>query len=82
MAALPHSDADIPSHRSATWFYRRNGISHGPVSLADLRATVILGFLGPRDLVRQAGSAQWRPAAHVTAVTEQLFHRTKKDPAP
>jgi len=44
------------------WFYRHNGCVFGPVSLADLRASITLGFLSPADLVRKRVSGEWMAA--------------------
>lgn len=35
------------------WFYRHAGHVHGPVSIRDLRAALLLRFVNPDDLVRE-----------------------------
>ena len=52
------------------WFYRHAGRVHGPVSLVDLRAALLLGFLGPEDLVRELLSSDWKPAEEVPELKE------------
>lgn len=47
------------------WFYRHEERLFGPVSLAELRAALQLGFLGPTDLVRERVAGEWRAAMTV-----------------
>lgn len=54
------------------WLYRRCGRVHGPLSLDDLKAAVFLGFLGPRDLVRDAATEQWVEARSVAGLEPEF----------
>lgn len=70
------SEISEPTPR-VVWFYRRNGVSHGPVSLADLRAAAVLGFLAPEDLARPQEFGAWRPVGEISAIAD-LFDPPKK----
>ena len=63
---------------NSSWFYRSNGRQYGPVSLADLRAAAVLGFLGPCDFVRPQEKREWLCAASIADVVGiPLTTRTK-----
>ena len=47
---------------SDEWIYEHAGRIHGPVSLADLRASLALGLVWPTDLVRRRIVQDWPPA--------------------
>lgn len=52
------------------WFYRHAGHVHGPVTIRDLRAAVLLGFVSPDDLVRERVLGDWMPAREVPELHE------------
>jgi hypothetical protein len=52
------------------WFYRRAGHVHGPVSIRDLRAAVLLRFVKPDDLVRERVLGDWTPVRQVPELHE------------
>ena len=60
---------------SSDWFYRHEGRVYGPVSLQDLRAALVLGFLRPNDLVRERIMSDWQAASVVRPIsTAYLSH--------
>jgi prepilin-type N-terminal cleavage/methylation domain-containing protein len=52
------------------WFYRHAGHVHGPVSVRDLRAALLLRFVNPDDLVRERVLSDWTPARQVPELNE------------
>jgi len=52
------------------WFYRHAGHVHGPVTIRDLRAAVLLRFVHPDDLVRERVLGEWTPARKVPELHE------------
>jgi prepilin-type N-terminal cleavage/methylation domain-containing protein len=52
------------------WFYRHAGHVHGPVSIRDLRAALLLRFVNPDDLVRERLLGDWTPARQVPELKE------------
>lgn len=44
------------------WFYRHDGQTHGPVTLEEIRAALLLGFASPSDPVQHATKRDWAPA--------------------
>ena len=50
---------------ASTWYLRRNGNEEGPLSSADLRAHVATGTIGPEDLIRNDGMADWVPVRSI-----------------
>lgn len=52
------------------WFYRHAGHVHGPVSIRDLQAALLLRFVSPDDLVRERVLSDWTPARQVPALKE------------
>ena len=50
---------------ASTWYLRRNGNEEGPLSSADLRAHVATGTIGPDDLIRNDGMADWVPVRSI-----------------
>lgn len=52
------------------WFYRHAGRVHGPVTIRDLRAAVLLRFVKPDDLVRERVLGDWTPAREVPELHE------------
>ena len=52
------------------WFYRHAGHVHGPVTIRDLRAAVLLRFVNPDDLVRERVLGDWTPARQVPDLHE------------
>ncbi len=52
------------------WFYRHAGHVHGPVSVRDLRAALLLRFVNPDDLVRERVLSDWTPARQVPELKE------------
>lgn len=52
------------------WFYRHAGHVHGPVTVRDLRAAVLLRFVNPDDLVRERVLGDWTPARQVPDLHE------------
>lgn len=53
----------------ARWYYLEGGDQRGPVSLADIRAKVLDGTVGPESYVWADGMPEWMPARQVPAVT-------------
>jgi len=54
------------------WFYSRDGVQEGPLTMAGLRAKAREGGLNPRlDLVWTQGMADWKPAGEI----EDLFEK-------
>lgn len=47
------------------WFYRQTGRVHGPLTIQDVRAALLLRFLEPGTLVRAGGQGAWKPAWQV-----------------
>jgi len=56
---------------SSDWFYRHEGRVYGPVSLQDLRAALVLGFLRPDDLVRERIMSDWVGAVTLDAIVDK-----------
>ncbi len=52
------------------WFYRHAGHVHGPVTIRDLRAAVLLRFVNPDDLVRERVLGDWTPVNQVPDLHE------------
>jgi len=48
---------------TSQWLYRRADRVHGPVSLRDLEAAVLLGFVRSDDLVSRHERHCWKPLA-------------------
>lgn len=46
------------------WFYQRAGRLHGPMTIRELQASVVLGFVGQDDLVQERLQGRWTTAAH------------------
>jgi prepilin-type N-terminal cleavage/methylation domain-containing protein len=44
------------------WCYRHDGQIHGPVTLEEIRAALLLGLAKPSDLVQHATKRGWAPA--------------------
>lgn len=44
------------------WFYRHDGQTHGPVTLEEIRAALLVGFASPSDPVQHATKGDWAPA--------------------
>ena len=55
------------------WFYKHEGRVYGPLSLSDLRAALLLGFVSPSDLVCNREINGWRKASDLS---ELQTHRT------
>jgi hypothetical protein len=53
---------------SSVWYYVINGAQVGPVGLAELKAAVAAGKVGPADLVWQEGTPEWVAARTVPAL--------------
>ncbi|MFP4147920.1 MAG: DUF4339 domain-containing protein [Nitriliruptoraceae bacterium] len=53
----------------ARWYYLEGGDQRGPVNLADIRAKVLDGTVGPDSYVWADGMPEWMPARQVPAVT-------------
>jgi hypothetical protein len=53
----------------ARWYYLEGGDQRGPVSLADIRAKVMDGTVGPDAYVWADGMPEWMPARQVPAIT-------------
>lgn len=53
------SPPDHGEKRDGEWFYTRGHQTFGPVSTADLIATIRLGFLHPDDYVCRVGRRGW-----------------------
>ena len=48
------------------WFYKHEGRVYGPLSLSDLRAALLLGFVSPSDLVCNREINGWRKASDLS----------------
>lgn len=59
------------------WFYERNGVKSGPVSLGDLRRLAASGGLSPEDLIWKHGMFAWAAAGTMKA----LFASSGQPPA-
>jgi hypothetical protein len=46
---------------ASQWLYRHDNQVHGPVSLRDLEAAMLLGFVQPNDLVSRHERHCWKP---------------------
>jgi hypothetical protein len=46
---------------ASQWLYRHANRVHGPVTLRDLEAAVLLGFVWPDDLVSRHQRHCWKP---------------------
>jgi hypothetical protein len=54
------------------WFYSRNGVQEGPVTMDELRIQARVAGLNPRlDMVWTQGMAEWKPAGEI----EDLFEK-------
>jgi hypothetical protein len=60
------------------WFYRRDGVKSGPVSLGDLRRLAASGGLSPQDQIWKEGMFAWVAAGTMKA----LFASSGQPPAP
>lgn len=63
------------------WFYRHAGHVHGPVSIRDLRAALLLRFVSPDDLVRERTLSDWTPARQVPQLKEAARPQPGERPA-
>lgn len=52
------------------WFYRHAGCVHGPVTIRDVRAAVLLRFVNPDDLARERVLGDWTPVRQVPELHE------------
>jgi hypothetical protein len=43
------------------WFYGKEGQQYGPIDEATLRARIVTGEVGPRDLIWSEGMSSWQP---------------------
>jgi hypothetical protein len=50
------------------WLYKKGDQRHGPVNSADLKRLAEIGRLGPDDLVRKEGMAEWAKASEVAGI--------------
>lgn len=53
----------VPNPSSVQWYYGRNGVQHGPVSVEVLRKKLVAGELQWSDLVWREGLSDWQPAS-------------------
>lgn len=60
------------------WFYNRNGVKSGPVSLSDLRRLAASGGLSPQDPIWKQGMFAWVAAGTMKG----LFASAGQPPAP
>ena len=58
------------------WYYAKDGIQNGPVSIDHLRDLARIGQLSPTDLVWTSSMKDWTPAGHV----EGIFNATQPSP--
>lgn len=65
-----------------SWFYRHAGRVHGPVTLGDLRASLLLRFVQADDLVRSRTGGTWIPAREVPELQGFLLPATEDGDAP
>jgi len=60
------------------WFYTRDGVQEGPLTMAELRAKAREGGLNPRlDMVWTQGMADWKAAGEI----EDLFEKRSTEPS-
>jgi prepilin-type N-terminal cleavage/methylation domain-containing protein/prepilin-type processing-associated H-X9-DG protein len=57
---------------SDEWCSRPDGTIHGPLSLRDIRAALLLGFAQPSDPVQHTAKRGWAPAATFAQVAKVL----------
>lgn len=58
-----------PQPDPARWYHLQGADQHGPLPLADIRARVLDGTIGPDTYVWADGMPEWMPARQVPAVT-------------
>jgi hypothetical protein len=79
----PHSNPKPPMNtHPADYFILRNGKTHGPCSLDELRTYISYGSMQPNDMVSPAGRAEWSPAAKVLASIPEPDERGSADSDP
>jgi hypothetical protein len=70
------------SNQAIEWYLARDGQQHGPVSDAELRKIVELGYLKPTDLVWRQGWADWKPATVVLPAPAAPYPPAPQSPSP
>ena len=60
---------DDAQNDPARWYHLEGSEQRGPLALADLRARVMDGAVGPETYVWADGMPEWMPAQQVPAVT-------------
>ncbi len=70
------------SNQAIEWYLARDGQQHGPVSDAELRKIMELGYLKPTDLVWRQGWADWKPATVVLPPPSAPVPPAPQIPAP
>jgi hypothetical protein len=64
------------------WYLARDGQQHGPVSEAELKKIIELGYLKPTDLVWRQGWADWQPASIILPPPEAAKPASPARPVP
>ena len=62
-------DHDTSQSEPARWYHLEGAQQRGPLPLADIRARVLDGTIGPDTYVWADGMPEWMPARQVPAVT-------------
>lgn len=68
---------------SSQWFYRHAERVYGPVTLSELQAAMLLGFIRPDDLVARHSRHCWKPLledAELRGAWEAVDGGVKPDP--
>lgn len=62
------TDSMADNNQPIEWYLARDGQQHGPVTDAELRKIIELGYLKPTDLVWRSGMAEWALAETVLSL--------------
>lgn len=61
------------------WFYQHDGLTHGPITLEDLKVALMLGFALPSDLVCQKRVRGWAAAKTFAELHDHLLARKRDE---
>lgn len=56
----------------AEWFYGKEGQQYGPIDETTLRARIVSGEIGPRDLIWTEGMPSWQPLQELSQFAPPL----------
>jgi hypothetical protein len=68
LAPVPVVTSTEPILAPSEWYYSKNGIQHGPIAFAEIKALAVSGGLLPADLVWKEGLPSWQPADKVEGI--------------